>query len=226
MEKSAANIKIDDQTNDDPNHYNLALGIVLTVLAIALGVVLSFYLFFPAKVTKEVQYPKFRLIYASSSLLTVTCIAPPSVLDNPDNWKLTFLVENPTNDYNFLYDEFDAKITYKDTVLWQADNSARFYQDESAQNFVDATFGALPDSYNEWMTNTIMNDVASGLSTRFSVNLNGKVQISHHEEAQRNCGKLQVSCEDLEIKFSGGFSIGMLTATSDACAVHLQKSSC
>ncbi|OIT32676.1 hypothetical protein A4A49_65395, partial [Nicotiana attenuata] len=223
MEKIADNIKIVDSVEN--SWCDLALGILIGLLVIALGVVLALYLYFPGdtkevqdpRATKEGQDPKFRIIYVSPSLFSMLSTPPPSSLDNPESWKLTFLVKNPTDDYTFFYDEFDAKVTYNDTTLWQANVAPKFYQDEKGQNFVDAAFGALSNSYDHWIVDTIMNNLASGHSTKFTINLNGKVQINYHE-AQRHShrGKLQVTCESLEVEFERGSNVGMLALTSDA----------
>ncbi|MCD9641911.1 hypothetical protein HAX54_028393 [Datura stramonium] len=93
---------------------------------------------------------------------------PTSILQNPDNWNLIFLIKNPSNDHIFFYDDFDAKITYNETILWQANASAKFYQDEKAQNYIDATSGALPEIYGDRIIDTILNELASGHSTKFS----------------------------------------------------------
>ncbi|KAK4342753.1 hypothetical protein RND71_038569 [Anisodus tanguticus] len=122
-----------------------------------------------------------------------------SVLQNPDSWNLTFLIKNASNDHILFY--------------------------EKAQNFIDATFGALPEIYGDWIVDSTLNDLASGHSTKISVSLTGKVEISDHE-AQHGCGELQVFCEGLEVEFLPNTRIGMLAVTSNTCEVLLRKLSC
>lgn len=91
---------------------------------------------------------------------------------------------------------------------------------EETQTIIDVTFGALNDTNIDYIVDYVVHDVHVGRPTRFSVSLNGKVQISHREAHNRlNCGKLQVSCEGLGVEFLPNVNIGTLAVTSNACDV-------
>ncbi|KAF3613188.1 hypothetical protein FXO38_36391 [Capsicum annuum] len=137
------------------------------------------------------------------------------------------MIKNPNNNYILYYDDLEAKITYNDNVYWQANVSSNFHQVENTQTLIDAAFGALNDNNIDYIVDYVVREVHVGHPTRFSVSLNGKVQMTHREAHNHlDCGKLQVSCEGLEVEFLPNGNIGTLEVISNACDVLLRPSVC
>ncbi|MCD7470854.1 hypothetical protein HAX54_011038, partial [Datura stramonium] len=203
--------------------------ILLLVLAIALGVTLAFRVFYVDREDNAVLLdPKFQIQAVSlSSFSVLTRYIHPLILHNHDSWNLTFLIQNPNSNYDFYYDNLKPSISYNNTILWSANASDKFHQDAKAQTTIDSTFAALPESYAYWIGTSIAGDFASGQTTRFSVSLSGKIQISDHKSpSHTNCQELHVSCEGLRIEFLEDTQIEVLAVDSKACAVFSQDSRC
>ncbi|MCD7452056.1 hypothetical protein HAX54_014896 [Datura stramonium] len=204
--------------------------ILLLILAIALGVALAFRVFHVHEDTTTVLHdPKFQIEAVSPSSFSVsTRYIHPLILHNPDNWNLTFSVQNPNGDYDFYYDDIKTGIFYNNTLLWSANAaSGKFYQDAKGQTTIDSTFAALPESYEYWICTSIAGDFASGQTTRFSISLSGKIQISDHKSpSHRNCREFHVSCEGLRVEFPDDIQTGVLAIDSKACVVISQDSGC
>ncbi|KAF3649840.1 hypothetical protein FXO38_17446 [Capsicum annuum] len=149
------------------------------------------------------------------------------ILHNPDSWNLTFMIKNPNNNYILYYDDLEAKITYNDNVYWQANVSPNVHQVENTQTLIDAVFGAWNDTNIDYIVDYVVRDVHVGHPTRFSVSLNGKVQMTHRKAHNRlDYGKLQISCEGLKVEFLSNENIGTLEITSNTCDVLLRPSVC
>ncbi|KAM3288303.1 hypothetical protein P3S67_021733 [Capsicum chacoense] len=227
MEKSSKKIDIDDPIpTNDPKHYYVALGILIGLI-LALGVILASSMI---RTTTKFQNPKFRLISSTShtpSVIITRNFMDGMILHNPDTWNLSFMIKNPNNNYILYYDNLEAKITYNDNVYWQANVSSNFHQVENTQTLIDAVFGALNDNNIDYIVDYVVRDVHVGHPTIFSVSLNGKVQMTHREAHNRlDYGKLQISCEGLEVEFLSNENIGTLEITSNACDVLLRPSVC
>ncbi|PHT71846.1 hypothetical protein T459_22631 [Capsicum annuum] len=172
--------------------------------------------------------PKFQIESVShSSFSVLTRYVHPLILHNPNNWNLTFSVQNPNSDYDFYYNDLKVNISYSNTILWSANVSGKFYQHTKAQTSIDSTFAALPEPYAYWIGTSIADDFASGQTTRFSVNLSGKIQVSDRKSPSRtSCQELHVSCEGLRVEFLEDIQTGVLAVDSKACGVISQDSTC
>ncbi|CAN4118836.1 unnamed protein product [Withania somnifera] len=178
--------------------------------------------------TTVLHDPKFQIEAVSSSSFSVlTRYIHPLILHNPNNWNLTFTVGNLNSNYDFYYSDFKASISYNNTVLWSANVFDKFYQDAKASTSVDSTFAALPEPYAYWVGTTIASNLASGQTTRFSVSLNGKIQISDRKSpCLTSCRQLHVSCESLRVETLEDTQTGVLVVDSKACALISQYSTC
>lgn len=211
--------------------YDMTLHILLLVLTIVLGVTLAFRVFYVdhEDTTTLLQDPNFQIEAVSQSSFSVlTRYIHPLILHNPNNWNLTFSVQNPNNNYDFYYNDFKASIYYTNTLLWSANVFDKFYQDAKApQTLIDSTFAALPEAYAYWIGTSIAGDFASGHITRFSVSLNGKIQISDRKSpSQTSCQELHVSCGGLRVETLQDIQTGVLAVDSRACKVVSQDSTC
>ncbi|KAK6779562.1 hypothetical protein RDI58_021746 [Solanum bulbocastanum] len=149
--------------------------------SIALGVTLVFRVFYVdhEDTTIVLRDPKFKIeVVSSTSFSVLTRYVHPLIIYNQNNWNLTFSVQNPNNNYDFYYNDFKANISYTDTLLWSANVFDKFHQDAKDQSLIDSTFAALPEAYEYWIGTSIAGDFVSGQTTRFSVSLSGKIQIS------------------------------------------------
>lgn len=210
--------------------YDLVLQILLLVLAIALGVTLAFRVLYVdhEDTTMVLHDPKFQIEAVSpSSFSVLTRYIHPLILHNPDNWNLTFSVQNPNKNYDFYYNDFKASISYTNTLLWSANVFDKFHQDAKAQTSIDSTFTALPEAYAYWIGTSITSDFTSGRTTRFSVSLNGKVHISDRKSPSlTSCRELHVSCGGLRVETLQDIQTGVLAVDSKACGVISQDSTC
>lgn len=134
---------------------------------------------------------------------------------------------SPNGNYNFYYDDFNASISYYNTLLWGTNMLGKFNQDGKAKTLIDSTFAALPEPYEYWIGTSAIGDLASGQTTEFSVSLNGKIQISDHAiPSHITCRDLQVSCEGLQFEFLKDGGVGVLAIGSKACKVVSQDARC
>uniref|UniRef100_M1DRA0 Late embryogenesis abundant protein LEA-2 subgroup domain-containing protein n=1 Tax=Solanum tuberosum TaxID=4113 RepID=M1DRA0_SOLTU len=174
--------------------------------------------------------PKFKIEAVSSSSFSVlTRYVHPLIMYNPNNWNLTFSVQNPNNNYDFYYNDFKANISYTDTLLWSGNVFDKFHQDAKDQSLIDSTFAALPEAYEYWIGTSIAGDFASGQTTRFSVSLSGIVQMSDRKSASHiSCREVEVSCGGLRVEnLQDSTQTGVLVVdSSKACVVISQDSTC
>ncbi|OIT19771.1 hypothetical protein A4A49_40529 [Nicotiana attenuata] len=208
---------------------NIALQILLLGLAVMLGITLAFHMFYIHEGTTVIHNPKIEIVSVSPSSFTVsTLYINPLIVQNPDSWNLAFSIQNPNSNYNFYYYDLEASISYNDTLLWSAKVLDKFYQDGKAQTSIDSTFAAMPEPYVYWIAKSISDDLASGQTTRFSVSLNGKIQISNHiAPSHISCRKLEVYCEGLQVEYIEDARVGVLGVDSKACEVNIfQDSRC
>ncbi|XP_058198585.1 NDR1/HIN1-like protein 2 [Rhododendron vialii] len=134
---------------------------------------------------------------------------PSSLFDA--NWKIAFLLRNPTDSDHIFYDLFEVALLYHGVSISSASVSP-FYQCKGDEGLVETSMTALSVDNN--VVGNIYEDLKDG-AVNFTVAGDGTVRIKYGFRRGRQ-HHMKVSCDNVMVRFCGNNS-GTLVGGSAGC---------
>lgn len=160
----------------------------------------------------RVSSPEFQI--SSFSVPPFNSSSPSSLFDA--NWKIAFLVRNPTDSDRISYDRFEVALLYHGVSISSASVSP-FYQRKGDEGSVEASMAALSVDNN--VVSNIYEDSKDG-AVNFTVDGDGTVRVKYGFRRGRQ-HHMKVSCDNVMVGFYGNNS-GALVGGSAGCRAHIK----
>lgn len=160
------------------------------------------------------RIPSFTVESVSVSSLNAS--SSPSQISG--TWSLRFSVANPNHKLHVYYDDIEARLYYRDSLITQ-NQLPPFDQDTKNITSMDANLVASSAYIDPDLVNRINGDRSRG-SVRFDVQVLALVRFKAGGwRARRRF--LRVFCDDLSVGFSSNSSKGTLSGGPRRCAVGI-----
>ncbi|XP_058198586.1 NDR1/HIN1-like protein 10 [Rhododendron vialii] len=163
----------------------------------------------------RVSSPEFQI--SSFSVSPFNSRSPSSLFDA--NWKIAFLVRNPTDSDRISYDQFEVALLYHGVSILSASVSP-FYQRKGDEGLVEVSMAALSDlSVDNNVVSNIYEDLKDG-AVNFTVAGHVTVRVKYGFRRGRR-HHMKVSCDNVMVGFCGNNG-GALVGGSARCGAHIK----